>query len=87
MNRRRFLSMIGLAPVAVVAARSAAAPSPEYVRGVSVIGSTGSFVKPAPLKAINIRSCDLEFTAWRRYSVEEICRIYSIHLDDVGSAA
>lgn len=98
MNRRGFLSLLGLAPVAAAAAMrasSASATSAELrssiISGVCSVGEMRASLGDAPaalqFEPISLRSCDLEFIAERRFSVEEICRIYSIHLDEIGSAA
>jgi hypothetical protein len=87
MNRRRFLSMIGLAPVAAVAAARSAVAEPRMVSGdmasgftsrIAIVGEAPgeSLLPPAQFRKFTIRPSDLTWLESRRYTVSEIADFY-----------
>jgi hypothetical protein len=89
MNRRGFLSMIGLAPVAAVAATQflidQATRSWQTIQGMS--GRAAVLVDELhEWRPFTMRASDLQLIAERRFSLQEIVQIYSVHLDEIEGA-
>jgi hypothetical protein len=62
--------------------------SAGYLRDCTFVGETApeAIMTPAQFKPFTIDSLELETLAQRRFSLEEIVRMYSVHLDEIGGA-
>ncbi len=79
MNRRSFLSFLGLASIAAVTAGAAA-------EAATVIGIDGGGPDDCLGVAV-LRPCDLTFIAARQFQLEEIARFYRVPPDRIGRLA
>jgi hypothetical protein len=84
MNRRSFLSLFGLAPIAAMAARAAADAATAPVVGIDGGGADDVLAACVWSPTRGVRPIDLTTFVSRTFEVEEICHIYRIPPDQLG---